>query len=101
MVVSVPHRRIKFLTPTGVNTMASNPSSMYDYLMRKRKLTLEHEGNTSTEVKVIGECSNTNKPQKSEYVDIVVNPIHPEQTINVGLDLFEEARQELCDPCQS
>lgn len=37
MVVSVPHQHIQFLTPIGVGVMASNPRSMYNYLMQKKK----------------------------------------------------------------
>lgn len=48
MMVSVPHQRIKFLTATGIGMMTSSPRSMYDYLTNKRKLTIEHEGTSST-----------------------------------------------------
>lgn len=97
MVVSVPHQRIKFLTTTGVEIMTNSPRSMYDYLMKKRRLTLEHVGTSSTEVKMVGECSNVEKQPKTEYEELNINSTYPEQKVKIGVDLSFEFHQALSE----
>lgn len=63
--------------------------------MKKRRLTLEAGGSSSTEVKTVGECSGIKEKSNMEYEEVIINSIYPEQKVKIGIELFDDSWQEL------